>query len=175
MVQNFVFQQSQAGKVPQTIKNYLTPLTTMFKHAVQWGYLRNNPMPYVEKPRVCRGEMSFLSPTEVRRFLEQVQEEWYAFLLTAVMSGMRQGELLAMKWKNLDLDRKHYHVKERLYQSSVDGDARLGGDAAHVSGGPRDLVWTEVFDEGVAVWMIGVEAAQKAGHVKLSLTGDGFI
>ena len=86
---------------PKTINNTLVPLKEMFKHALRWGYLRENPAAYVEKPRVPYKEMDFLTPEEVRLFLEHTGKR-YALFVTAIMTGMRRGELLAMKWANLD-------------------------------------------------------------------------
>lgn len=58
--------------------------------------------------------MDCLTPEEVRAFLEHVPGRWYAFFLTAVVSGLRYGELLAMKWSNLDWNSERYFVKETL-------------------------------------------------------------
>ena len=120
VIQAFISKLSKAGLSPQTIKNTLTPLTTMFKHAVQWGYLRTSPMPFVERPKVRRVETAHLTPDEVRRFLQHVPEDRYAFYLTAVMTGMRIGELLAMRWSNLDLENGQYHIRERVYMDIFD-------------------------------------------------------
>ncbi|HIE01673.1 MAG TPA: site-specific integrase [Thiotrichaceae bacterium] len=118
-VQTYVSLKRKEGKLsPKTINNTLVPLKEMFKHAVRWGYLRENPAAYVEKPRVPHKEMDFLTHEEVRLFLEHTPEEYYALFLTAIMTGMRRGELLAMKWGNLDWNRGQYFVKESLYRGS---------------------------------------------------------
>ena len=71
----------------------------MFMHAVRWGYLRENPAHYVEKPRVLQREMAFLTKEEIHRFLSAVPQDRSPFFLTGVLAGMRLGELLAMKWR----------------------------------------------------------------------------
>jgi integrase len=116
-VQRYVATKQQEGRVkPKTINNTLVPLKEMFTHAVRWGYLRENPAHYVEKPRVPHREMDFLTPEEVRHFLTTLLPETYPFYLTAIMTGMRLGELLAMKWGNLDWRRQQYIVKESVYK-----------------------------------------------------------
>ena len=50
--------------------------------------------------------------------------------LTAVMSGIRLGELLAMRWKNLDWEGGQYHVKERLYIGEFDTPKNEGSRRA---------------------------------------------
>ena len=116
-VQRYVATKQQEGRLKaKTINNTLVPLKEMFMHAVRWGYLRENPANYVEKPRVRHREMDFLTKEEIHRFLAAVSHDRYPFFLTAILSGMRLGELLAMKWSNLDWQRHQYFAKESLYK-----------------------------------------------------------
>ena len=116
LVQGFVSELSKSGLSPDTIRNILAPLTRMLKHAVQWGYLRSSPMPFVQKPRLQHRERPFLSPGQVRVFLEHVPSPLYPFFVTATLTGLRLGELLAMRWANLDWDNAAYNVRERIYK-----------------------------------------------------------
>jgi len=80
----------------------------MLNHAIDWGYLRENPANKVRNPRVPRKEMDFLTTEEIGVFLNHVPAPWFPFFLTAIVSGMRFGELMAMKWGNLDWKRGQY-------------------------------------------------------------------
>src|SRR5215813_13002548 len=73
MVQGYISQKKETKLTPKTINNTLVPLKEMLKHAVRWGYLRENPALYVEKPRVERKEMDFLTPAEIRLLLEHAR------------------------------------------------------------------------------------------------------
>ena len=116
-VQAYVSRKRKEGRLsPKTINNTLVPVKELFKHALRWGYLRENPAAYVEKPRVPYKEMDFLIPEEIGLFLKHTPEKCYALFLTAIMTGMRRGELLAMRWVNLDWNRGQYFVKESLYR-----------------------------------------------------------
>jgi integrase len=116
-VQRYVATKQREGLVkPKTINNTLVPLKEMFTHAVRWGYLRENPAHYVEKPRLRHREMDFFTKEEIHHFLSCVPQDSYPFFLTAILTGMRLGELLAMKWSNLDWHRNQYFVKEGLYK-----------------------------------------------------------
>ena len=120
-VQQFVTTKRKAGLSPKTVSNHVVILKEMFKHAVRWGYLRSSPAEHVERPRSSHREMDFLNPQEVRAFLQASRESYperYSLFLTAVMTGMRRGELLAMKWQNVDWNRGQYFVKESLYRQS---------------------------------------------------------
>ncbi len=119
-VQGYVATKQQEGRVqPKTINNTLVPLKEMFTHAVRWGYLHENPAHYVEKPRVLHREMDFLTKEEIHRFLSAVPQDRYPFFLTAILTGMRLGELLAMKWSHVDWHRGQYFVKQSLYKGRL--------------------------------------------------------
>jgi integrase len=102
------------GLSPQTVKHLLRLLRQMLNHAVDWGYLRRNPATKVKDPSVPIKEMDCFSPEEVRLFLEHVPAKWKAFFLMAITTGLRQGEILAAKWSNLDWNSQQYFVRENL-------------------------------------------------------------
>jgi integrase len=117
--QRFVTQKRADGLSPKAIIHCVVMLKEQFKHATRWGYLRQNPAQYVEKPRVPHREMDFLTPDEVRTFLDTAKEvmpQRYPLFLVAVMTGMRRGEVLAMKWCYLDWRRRQYFIKETCYK-----------------------------------------------------------
>ena len=101
---------------PKTINNHLVPLKVMFKHAVRWEYLKENPALYVEKPRVEKEEMDFLTPDEVRFFLEKVTPKYYALFFTAVLTGLRRGELLALQWGDIEFTNNLIYIRRSLYK-----------------------------------------------------------
>ncbi|MGE0823294.1 MAG: tyrosine-type recombinase/integrase [Candidatus Binatia bacterium] len=116
MVQGYISQKKTEGKVsPKTINNTLVPLKEMLKHAVRWGYLRENPALYVEKPRVERREMEFLTPEDIRILLAHVRPHCYVFFLSAALTGMRRGELLGLQWGDIDWHQSQVHVRRSLY------------------------------------------------------------
>ena len=101
--------------MPKTINNTLVPLKEMFKHAVRWRYLRENPALYVEKPRVERKEMDFLKPEEIRLLLEHARPRFHPLFLCAALTGMRRGELLSLQWGDIDWHEDQIYVRRSLY------------------------------------------------------------
>lgn len=118
-IQSFIADKVSQGQLsPKTVGNMLVPLKEMFKHAIHWGYLRHDPTFAVKRPRVEHEEMDFLSPEEIRLFLEQVRAPFYTLFLTAVLTGMRRGELLAIKWGDIDWRSSQISVRRALYNGS---------------------------------------------------------
>lgn len=96
------------------IEKRLTPRTAQYHHAVlrralgqaeRWGLLSRNPARLVTAPRPQRREVRPLTLQEARHFLDGVQDDRLAALYTvAVYLGLRQSELLALRWQDIDLD-----------------------------------------------------------------------
>ena len=115
LVQGYVSAKIKEGSLQaRTINNTLVPLKEMLKHAVIWGYLRSNPAVYVEKPRVEKKEMDFLTSLEIRSFLDNVKTEHYTLFLLAVSTGMRIGEVLGLKWTDINWLTNQIHVQRSL-------------------------------------------------------------
>src|ERR1700687_1862389 len=57
-------------------------------------------------PRVHHKEMDHLTKDEIHLFLKHVPEEYHSLFLTGILTGLRRGELLSMKWSNLDWNKK---------------------------------------------------------------------
>lgn len=74
-------------------------------HAVRWGLVARNVADLVDPPRVQHREMLVLSPDQVRRLLEAAKDgPLEAVIAVAVSTGLRRGELLALRWRDVDLD-----------------------------------------------------------------------
>src|SRR5262249_52534017 len=61
----------------------------------------------VKRPRHVRGEMKILDEAQARQLLDvaRARQRWYALIALALGSGMRQGELLALEWRDVDFDK----------------------------------------------------------------------
>jgi len=116
-IQKFVSEKITKEKLtPKSVVNFLVPLKEMFKHAVAWGYIKRDPSLYVKRPRVELEEMDFLTPEEIRLFLDNVSPHHYTLFLTAVMTGMRRGELLALQWGDIDWNSNQISVRRSIYR-----------------------------------------------------------
>jgi integrase len=90
---------------PQTVKHHHRVLDQALAQAVKWGDLARNPMAGVDAPRVERTETRTLDLTQTQRWLAYVAEREHGLLLTlAYYTGMRLGEILGLRWTDVDLD-----------------------------------------------------------------------
>jgi integrase len=110
------------GRSPGTISNALTPLREMLGHAVEWEYIAANPAAGVRRPRPQHREMQILDAEQIRTLLDGVDKdgdyflprEWRTFILCAATTGMRLGELLALRWGDVDWQNRRLWVRRSI-------------------------------------------------------------
>jgi integrase len=97
------------GLSARTVRNIHKTLHRMLHQAVRWRLLAVNPAADLELPPVVEPQMVTLSHAQARRLLEVATDGgragwWAPLILLAVATGARRGELLALRWADLDLD-----------------------------------------------------------------------
>ncbi len=112
----------------RTVQKYLVILGSIFRHAKRRYGLRTNPMDEVERPRVrSKVEIDVLSPAEVWALVRAADSHQdAAIFLTAAFTGLRQGELLALRWRDVDFERRIVRV-HRTYKSGNGVDTPKSG------------------------------------------------
>ena len=106
------------GLAPRTVHHVHVCLHRACKDAVRWGRLPRNPVDAADPPRVAGPggrEMKTWSAAQVRAFLEATKDDrlyplWRLFCLT----GMRRGEVLGVRWDDLDLEAGRLSVRRSL-------------------------------------------------------------
>ena len=92
-------------------------LSQSLKYAVRQGILGRNPAELVTAPSSRKKVMRTLTPGEVEVLLENASNnQFYPVIYTAVSTGLRQGELLGLRWRDLDLDLMSISVSQTLYK-----------------------------------------------------------
>jgi integrase len=92
----------------------------MLKHAVQWGVIARNPAALVDAPSVRSTEVDILTPQHLKTVLETLRgRSLYPIASLALASGMRRGELLALRWQDVDLDGGTLRVERSLEQTKA--------------------------------------------------------
>ncbi len=98
-VQAFVADAVQSGRLaPKTVNHGLALLKQMLAAAADWGYLAASPLGKVRKLRLPRRPLPVWTPAELRRFLLSAPEAWRPVFIVAVFTGLRPGEIQAMRW-----------------------------------------------------------------------------
>jgi integrase len=103
------------GLAPRTIRYTHAVLKSALKQAIKWQMLRSNPADNVDLPKQTRQEMNVLTPEQAKCFLEAcVYNRWGILFELLLVSGMRPGEALGLKWEDVDWKNNRIHVKRAL-------------------------------------------------------------
>ena len=110
---------------PTTVVRYLASLSHAFSVAVRdWEWMQENPVLKISKPKISNERTRFLSDEERARLIRACQESeskgLYPVVILALSTGMRRGEILNLKWSDVDLDRGAI-----LLQTTKNGERRF--------------------------------------------------
>jgi|SRR5579875_1276559 len=123
-VQRFLNAQLARGLAPRTVAYLHAILRRALGQAEKWGLVARNVARLVTPPHVQRTEVQPLTVAQVRRLLATAQDDRLAALyILAVSLGLRQGELLGLRWQDVDLERGTLSVQYQLQR--VDGRLQL--------------------------------------------------
>jgi integrase len=116
------------GLDPSTVRNALMPLRAIFRRAVARGEVAVNPTSGLELPAMEGGRDRVASPAEAAELLAALPERDRALWATAMYAGLRRGELLALRWEDVDMAGDVIHV-ERSWdakEGAVEPKSRAG-------------------------------------------------
>jgi integrase len=118
-----------------TLRKIMVTLNQIMAHAVRHRLIDFNPVRDAERPKATGKvgevhEMKILSPDQIRALIEAEPDQKYKTLyLTAIMTGARQGELLGLKWADVDFDKKQIQIRRtfnhgRYFEPKTKGSIR---------------------------------------------------
>ena len=129
LVQKYVNRLSAEGLSPATVRNVYACMRTALNAAVAHRQILVNPCLGVKLPRMRREEMLFLEADEVRALADAITPYYRVLILTAAYTGLRAGELLALRRADVDLLRGVLHVRQAL--KDVNGRLYFGPTKTH--------------------------------------------
>ncbi len=104
-VQRFYNDMNKRGLSSKTVNVTHGVLHAALDNAVLWNYVPRNVCDFVKPPRIVSREVVPLTLEQAQKLLENVRKHRLEMLLTmAVVTGMRRGELLALRWSNINFD-----------------------------------------------------------------------
>jgi integrase len=109
-------RDGKGGLSARTVKHHHRVLYEALKHAVKHDILVRNVAESVDPPQPENKEMDILEPDDVHPFLSAAYETpYYSLFYTALYTGLRRSELLALRWHNVDLDLATLSVVQTLH------------------------------------------------------------
>jgi len=97
---------------PATVNREVACLKHMYTKAIEWDYATANPVKSVKLLKEPPGRLRYLNPDEARKLIEACQGYLRSIIITALNTGMRKGEILSLRWADVDLENRKITVKK---------------------------------------------------------------
>ncbi len=121
-----MYNQLQKGEKPLSARSVLHAhliIQEALDRAMKWGMIHRNVAEAVDAPRPKKIEMSVWDAEEVRKFLEVAKEDrYYIAFLIAITTGMRKGEILGLRWKDIDFEKNTLSVRQTFARAEKGHD-----------------------------------------------------
>jgi integrase len=144
-IQVYVAQLIKEGYAPKSIDHIHDVLSAVLRTAIKWGHLPENPASGVELPRLETVRPKWaLTPHQAAALLQTLQPLPRAMVGLAILSGLRRGELFALRSQDIDESARVLTVREAVY------DGRFG--TPKTEAGLRQIPLSEVAPQFVGEW-----------------------
>jgi integrase len=119
-VQSLYRKKLDSGLSPTTVRKIHATLYKALKQAVRWQLVPRNVCESVTPPRAAKVEIEALTKEQVKGLLDTARTDGlYALYVLACTTGMRQGEILALKWDCVDFEAGTVRVKRTVWKGKV--------------------------------------------------------
>jgi integrase len=120
-LQSFLSRKLNSGLSWETVHHFKCGLSKILGVAEDWGCIKENVAQKTKLPRRYHGaERAVLTPVQVRNLAATLSEPARSITLLLVLTGLRVGELLALRWGNIDLNARSLRVCETVYDGHFD-------------------------------------------------------
>jgi integrase len=131
------------GRDPSTIRNALMPLRVIYRRAVEDGDLVVNPCTHLRLPAVRGRRERIASPDEAQQLLAALSARDRPVWATALYAGLRRGELMALRWGDVNLAAGVIRVERSFDDKSrveIEPKSRAGRRTVPIVGALRDVL-----------------------------------
>jgi integrase len=115
-IDSFLTDRLAGGSAPRTVHHMRAVLRAALTEAMRWELLSRNPVTLTRSVRVPRTEARWLTQEQARRLLDTVKGDRLEALFTVALGlGLRQGEILGLRWRDVALEQRQLTVNHTLH------------------------------------------------------------
>lgn len=120
-IQAFLAAKLRVGFSWETVHHMRCALSKVLGMAEDWEFISDNPVRKTRLPRRTGGSERFvITPQHIKRLTDALEQPAKSVALLLVLTGLRIGELLALRWKNVCLDGRTLRVMQTVYDGHFD-------------------------------------------------------
>ena len=109
-IEDYKQERAKSAK-PGTVNFELTHLKTLFNAAIRWGHLKESPAREVKLLRMPEKEPPYLTRDQIAALYRECGGWLHTFVALALNTGLRLGEILSLKWEDVDLRNRVVKVR----------------------------------------------------------------
>ena len=110
---------------PTTVNVEVRGLRAVLNVALRWKLIDDNPFSKVQLIRIAEQPPTFFSKADFQNLISVIKENWLKELVVlSVLTGMRRGELINLRWQEIDLQRKLLHIQSNATFKTKQGKQR---------------------------------------------------
>jgi len=167
-IEKFIVDRQNQGMNISTIKKILVTLGQIMGYAVRHKYIAYNPIRDAERPKgqgnTKKQKIRVLTPDEVNELLEAESELKYKTLFQiAIFSGARQGELLGLKWSDVDWFNNQIHI-QRTFNNQAWYDVKTKTSNRKIDLGPATMTGLKKWKLACPISKLNLVFPNKAGN-----------
>jgi len=118
-IQQFVSEKFIQGFAWNTVRNIWMSLSSILESAVEYGFIESNPARGIKMPpKGLSKEVTILIAEDFKKLSQNLNEPYRTMVTIAVLTGLRIGELLALRWRVIDFEKGTLRVAESVFQGS---------------------------------------------------------
>lgn len=117
-ISEFLVDLKERGLSDKYIKSMFSFLKAIFNYGIENEYFSKNPCCKIKKLTVAKKQINFLTEDQVQMFYKVAKKltpMQYALFYTAINTGMRRGELLALEWSDINFIKKTISINKQWY------------------------------------------------------------
>ena len=99
---------------PRRVRNVRAVLNTFFEDAIRDEIIDKNPVSKVKLPKIEKVEVTPFTIDEMKRIIEGAEDDLKAFCALGFFTGMRSGEIIGLRWEDIDFKRKEISIKQAI-------------------------------------------------------------
>jgi len=181
MIRTF-FKEKRTKWSASHTKAMVKIIKKVFQHGVEEDYIKRNPMPNIKTKANFKLKAVLNEPhiKALLRMAKQLNDPWYPIWATALYTGMRSGELYAMRWDNVSLEQRLIKVceawdnKNGFKDTTKSGDDRIVEIAAPLLVIFQELKMSDPERKFVLPRMTKWDKGEQAKELRMFLKGMGL-
>jgi integrase len=105
------------------------------EYAMREHVILKNPTEGTTIPKAAAKEMQILTEAQIQTFIETIKKDslWYDFFYLELMTGLREGEICALKWSDFDAAEGKLHISRTLHRDGTTGDPKTYGGTRSIT------------------------------------------